>query len=231
MPDDTLDFFRTQPPTAERPLLGRTVLLVDDSRYACEAVRLICLRSGARIRRADSLAAADRHLRVYRPTVVIVDLGLPDGDGKTLIAKLAAAHPRVPAILAISGDDTLAAGAIAAGADGFISKPIASIAAFQSTVLACLPEAMRPSGPRPVASGAVEPDPLALRGDLVHAAALLDGGSDPRERPYVAAFLAGVAKSAGDTALAAAARLAPDPDGAAPVAALIETRLTGASRV
>ena len=65
-------------------LFAVTILLVEDSRSASEAIRLFAAESGARVRRADSLHAASRHLAIYRPNVVMVDLGLPDGDGMAL---------------------------------------------------------------------------------------------------------------------------------------------------
>ena len=61
-------------------LFAVTILLVEDSRSASEAIRLYAAESGARVRRADSLHAASRHLAIYRPNVVMVDLGLPDGE-------------------------------------------------------------------------------------------------------------------------------------------------------
>ena len=54
-------------PTAARPLMGLTVLAVEDSLYACEALRLLCMRSGARIRRADCIASAKRHSASLSP--------------------------------------------------------------------------------------------------------------------------------------------------------------------
>lgn len=201
--DDALIEIEYRPkPTAERPFLGLTVLVVEDSRYASEAVRLMCLRSGARIRRADCIGSAERHLHVYRPSIAIVDLGLPDGSGLDLIARMHAMRPRVPVVLGTSGADSAVAQAevMQAGGDGFLEKPITSLAHFQNAIMAHLPADICARMPRPVDGGAITPDQIALREDLTHAIALLALEEPPVD--YLRRFLFSVAISADDKALA-----------------------------
>jgi len=196
------DFLNTQTPTVIRPLLGLTILLVEDSLTACEAMRLMCLRSGARIRRADCLESARRHLRVYRPNVVLTDMGLPDGSGAELISELVAATPRVEAIVALSADPGRQAEAMGAGADGFIEKPLDSIAEFQGAVMQFLSEDQRPLGPRRINDDPVPADPIAVQEDLALAQNLLrDGEQNSETKVYLATFLAGVASTARDDEL------------------------------
>ncbi|MGR3514383.1 MAG: response regulator [Paracoccaceae bacterium] len=196
MPDTIEDLVMLQPPTAERPLLGAMILVVEDSRHACEALRLICQRSGARIRRAESLASAERHLRTYRPRLAVVDLGLPDGSGLNLISQLDRGDPRIDGIIATSGDESLKDAAMNAGADAFLAKPLASVSHFQRTALGLMPDGLRNI---PVSVGQqdnVEPEPIALRDDLALAAELLRVGADERTLDYVSGFLSGLGKCA-----------------------------------
>ncbi|WP_417259496.1 response regulator [Celeribacter sp.] len=200
------EFIPPQKPTPQRPLLGLTVLVVEDSRFASEAVRLLCLRSGARIRRADSLMAAHKHLGVYRPNVAIVDLGLPDGSGADLIDELIHMHSHVECVIGMSGDSDARATALAAGAHGFIEKPIANLGAFQEMVLDALPESARPSGLRAVNDETIDPDPIALQDDFSHVADILTAHNGDEMLDYIAQFLAGVARTAGDSEVVEAAQ-------------------------
>ncbi|MCW1951910.1 MAG: response regulator [Octadecabacter sp.] len=199
--DSLDDFMQTRPPTAARPLLGLTVLVVEDSRFASEAMRLLCLRSGARIRRADSLFHAQRHLAVYRPSVVIIDIGLPDGSGVDLIRDLTQGSNRIEVVLGTSGDPDGEALAIKAGADGFMAKPVSSIGYFQAKVLEHLPVDRQPKGLRVINDEVIIPDEVALRDDLEAAAIALEDATDQRALKYLTQFLGGVARSADDTLL------------------------------
>ena len=181
-----------------RPLIGKTVLIVEDSRFICEAARLMCLHSGARLRRADSLAAARRHLNVYFPTIVIFDVGLPDGSGLQLISELAGASPRISVILGTSGDDLMHHQSLKAGADGFLAKPFENLSCFQSTILQLLPVEQKPKGPIVLQDAPGLPDLITFRDDLVQALISLKDYPSAKEEGFIRSFLAGVCAASGD---------------------------------
>jgi DNA-binding response OmpR family regulator len=212
------------------PLQGLTLLAVEDSRFACEALRLMAQRSGARMRRAETLRDARRHLALYRPDLVLVDMGLPDGSGADLIRDLALAGPGAPVALGLSGDPGQRGVALAAGAAAFLEKPIGALAQFQAALLRHLPSRSGP-GPDPAAH-LPEPDALALREDLARAAGLLAEGPDAAQRAYLARFLTGLARSTRDAALARAAADLPLADAAhlAHLSGLVALRMGEAPR-
>lgn len=199
-------YLKTRQATASRPLLGQTILVVEDSRFACETLRLMCLKSGARIRMADSLRSARRHLQVYRPSVLIVDMGLPDGSGADLLQDLCQATPRVEVILGTSGDPDGENLALNAGADGFLHKPLGNLGAFQATVLELMPVERRPLGPRAVVDEHITPDELAYHNDMAHVADLLHDCEDVVTIDYIGQFLSGVAQAAKDVEIEKIAR-------------------------
>lgn len=205
MSDDLTEFMASRLVSPDRPLLGLTVLVVEDSRFASEAMRLLCLRSGARIRRADCLRSAHRHLQTYRPGVVIIDMGLPDGSGADLVTEIRAMLPPVPVILGTSGNPDGEATAMTAGADAFLSKPVESLARFQQAILSALPPRARPQGLHLIRDERVRPDLLALRDDFSHMAEVLADAPAPAVQDYIAQFLTGVARSAHDGPLEDAA--------------------------
>ncbi|MFT3690134.1 response regulator [Paenirhodobacter sp.] len=201
MTEDLTRYLISRPVPSDRPLLGLTVLVVEDSRFASEALRLMALRSGARLRRADCLRAAYRHLQTYCPGVVVVDMGLPDGSGADLIRHIRNTLRSAPAIIGLSGDPALRETALEAGADGFLAKPLESLVLFQQAILMALPSEARPKVPRTLPDEVISPDPLALRDDLSEVVRMLAERPDPEAVGYVGQFLSGLARSTRDAAL------------------------------
>lgn len=208
------------------PLQGVTLLAVEDSRLACDALRLFCQRSGARLRRAATLEEAAAHLRLYRPDAVLVDLGLPDGRGEGLIRALAATPDR-PGLLAMSGDPDGRAPALAAGADAFLDKPVAGLAAFRRAILPLLPGR---GAAAPAEDAATAADPAALHDDLARAARAVRAGPGAEERRYLAGFLTGLARQTRDAALSEAAASLHNPgEGLHRLALLLDERLANSA--
>lgn len=68
-------------------------------------------------------AAAREQLQLNRPAVLLTDLGLPDGDGITLIRETRASHPDTEImVITVFGDERHVLGAIEAGATGYLLK-------------------------------------------------------------------------------------------------------------
>ena len=140
----------------------------------------------------------------------------------------------VGVILAISGDDGAETTALAAGANGFLPKPLTSIADFQEAILSHLPADRQPAGPRRLNEDHVRPDRVAYRDDMAFVADMLNDDHDGAVLDYVAQFLGGVARSADDAQLVEAAQLlaesrrqnAPTRADVARLAGLIQNRLT-----
>lgn len=212
------------PVAGSLPLRGITLLAVEDSRLTCDMLRLICQRSGARLRRSDSIAAARAHLGCYRPDLVIVDLGLPDGRGEVLIAEVAAQG--LP-VLALSGDPDGRETALAAGAVAFVEKPVPSVAGLVRLIRQLVAGVgAEPLGEEPVVAIA---DPLALRDDLARAAALVSAGG--ADTAYATGFVRSLARTAGDEGLERAALLAATEAGRQALAAMLTERLLALGRV
>jgi CheY-like chemotaxis protein len=217
-PPDVPSLPATHGAAAPLPLRGSTVLVVEDSRVTCDALRLIFRRTGARLRRAETLMAARAHLDCYRPDLVIVDLGLPDGRGEALIAEASAQG--LP-VLTLSGDPEGSVAALEAGAIAFVEKPIPSVAGF----LRLIRQLVAGVGAEPQGEEIAAPqaDPLALRDDLARAVALVSGrDADP---DYATGFVRSLARASGDTELEGAALQAGTDAGRRALADMVAARL------
>jgi DNA-binding NarL/FixJ family response regulator len=102
-----------------------SILVVEDEpeflRAYCEAItREADFRlAGAVTTLAAALALIERSV----PDVLVVDLGLPDGDGADLIRRAVAKRPDCDAlVVTVFGDDQHVIGAIEAGATGYLLK-------------------------------------------------------------------------------------------------------------
>ena len=103
---------------------GGTLLLVEDSRLTADYIRLLFRGAAGRLRRADCLLSARRHIALYTPDAAIIDLGLPDGSGLDLISEMARRLPRTKLIIATSGDPDREEDALLAGGRPLLAQTL-----------------------------------------------------------------------------------------------------------
>jgi len=101
------------------------VLIVDDDPSVLQPFAAAVEAAGDMqvVGQAATLAAGLHLLRNTRPDVLLVDLGLPDGDGTTLIAEAARSLPDCETmVVTVFGDEAHVLAAIEAGATGYLLK-------------------------------------------------------------------------------------------------------------
>ena len=172
MPLDELDQSPVNPDLLPEP----AVLLVEDDHDVAVTLRRFIERSGMRTACAHTGAEAVRLKESFRPDIVLVDLGLPDMDGGTLIRWLA--EKRDCGIIVVSGrgEEIERVVYIERGADDYIIKPaplremVARIRAVHRRLWRAQPVANEPE-PAQVVLGAVRVD--------LHARSVTGRGGEP----------------------------------------------------
>ena len=116
--------------------MPRSVLVVDDDAgFRDLATRILTSWGHVVIGEAGSVAEALAQAAKLRPDMVLVDIGLPDGDGFSLTEQLVAMPWEVRVVLISSqADRTTVQAAQRAGADSFLPKDELSSAALRQLI-------------------------------------------------------------------------------------------------
>ncbi len=100
-----------------------TILIVEDDLQMRRFLSTTVRGHGFRVVEAGTVAEAEAALRAGEPSLVLLDLGLPDGDGMDLLRELRLTR-RVPVvILSARGREQEKVTALDAGADDYLTKP------------------------------------------------------------------------------------------------------------
>ena len=122
---------------------GPSILLIeDDDLTRLEIARHLRVRD-YQVTEAEGVRAALRAWDQRRTDVLLVDLGLPDGDGVDVIRAVRRTSTAAIIVLSARGSETAKVEALDAGADDYLTKPF-STAELDARVRAVLRRASRP---------------------------------------------------------------------------------------
>jgi two-component system KDP operon response regulator KdpE len=170
---------------------GATILIVEDETQMRRFLRTALDAHGYRIIEAGTAREGLAHASARNPDVVLLDLGLPDGDGIEVTRQLRE-WSRMPVIvLSARGREEDKIAALDAGADDYLTKPF-SVGELLARVRVALRHANQP------ADGALEPVVATgeLTVDLAHRRVVV-GGEEVHLTPLEYGILACLSRHAG----------------------------------
>jgi two-component system, OmpR family, KDP operon response regulator KdpE len=99
------------------------VLVIEDEPAIRTVLRVLLEAEGYRFVEADTAMRAEIEARTHKPDLLLVDLGLPDGDGLKVIRKVRAWSPVPIIVLSARTMEEQKIAALDAGADDYVTKP------------------------------------------------------------------------------------------------------------
>jgi two-component system KDP operon response regulator KdpE len=102
------------------------VLIFEDDQGIQNVLRMLFEANGFRVVIADTAARGEQDARLFRPDVVLVDLGLPDLDGLNVITALRIWSPVPIIVLTARSAEAQRLAAFELGADDYVLKPFSA---------------------------------------------------------------------------------------------------------
>jgi two-component system KDP operon response regulator KdpE len=141
--------------------VAQLLVIEDDERIRTALIRALRDRGHA-VTSAGTALAGLRQAVEDRPDLVVLDLGLPDLDGRELLRMLRAVSS-VPVVVATArDDDDSVVRALDAGADDYVVKPFRADQ-LEARIRAVLRRAAGPADAAPITVGRLTVDPRSRR--------------------------------------------------------------------
>lgn len=103
--------------------IGPRILVVDDEPQIQRFLRPSLIAEGYQVLSAATSVEALRQWRQHEPDVIVLDLGLPDGDGKEIIRTVRATSKVPIVVLSARDQEAEKVAALDLGADDYVNKP------------------------------------------------------------------------------------------------------------
>jgi two-component system KDP operon response regulator KdpE len=134
------------------------ILVVDDEPQIRKLLRIYLEESGYKVEESDSGKQAVRLATSLKPDLMVLDLGLPDMDGKE-VAAMTRTWSQLPIIiLSVRSEDDEVVKALDLGADDYLTKPFSG-EVLLARIRACLRKsATREAGEPELQNGAIRMD-------------------------------------------------------------------------
>ncbi len=99
------------------------ILIIDDEPQIRRFLRISLKSQGYAVAEAASAAEGIRVAMAQTPDLIVLDLGLPDADGKTLLAELRAKSSVPVIVLSVRDSETEKVLTLDSGANDYVTKP------------------------------------------------------------------------------------------------------------